>query len=467
MKKTFSFVLLALTISVIAGITRSASQHAAGKANDLEAKVDAYVKPLLEMKAFNGSILIARKGQVLLSKGYGMANYELEVPNTPQTKFHIASISKTFTATAIMLLQERGSLQVSDPLTKYIPDYPNGDKITIHHLLTHTSGIPDVNAFHDYNAKSVFPQTPASLIELFKQSPLNAQPGERYGYSNSNYNLLAFIIEKVSGKSYGEFLRANIFDPLGMKDTAHDGYAAALIKNRASGYVPAGVDGLDNAPYLDWTMKTGNGSLYSTVEDLYKWDRALYTEKILKKSSLDQMFTKHVDGAVGYGWFISRRLNRNALRMNGRSPGFQGEIHRYIDDDVCVIVLGNNYSGTASFMISDIAAIAFGEKYEVMAVMKAVKLDPKVTERFLGRYQGDANFFRPNAVLSIVKQSDHLGLSYFGNPAVPLTPLSSEKFYDRTFGASVTFVKNAQGEVTHFVYQGTGSPAELQRIKNQ
>lgn len=436
------------------------------QADGLEAKVDAYVKPLLEMKAFNGSILIAKKGQVLLSKGYGMANYELDVPNTPQTKFHIASISKSFTATAILLLQERGLLNVSDKLTKYISDYPNGDKITIHHLLTHTSGIPDINQFPDYNDKSKFPQTPASLIERFKQSPLNAQPGERYGYSNSNYNLLAFIIEKVSSKGFGDFLRENIFDPLGMKDTAHDSRATALVKNRASGYVPAGVDSLENAPYLDWTIKTGNGSLYSTVGDLYKWDRALYTEKILKRGSLDLMFTKHVDDAVGYGWFISRRLNRNAIRMNGRSPGFQGEIHRYVDDDVCVIVLGNNYSGTASFMINDIAAIAFGEKYEVMAVIKAVKPDPKVVDSYVGRYQSDANFFRPNAVLSIQKQGDHLALSYWGTAPVPLTPLSGAKFYDRTFGASVTFVKDAQGAVTHFVYQGTGSAYELKRIKN-
>jgi CubicO group peptidase (beta-lactamase class C family) len=443
------------------------SQLGNAQADGLEAKVDAYINPLLEMKAFNGSILIAKKGQVLLSKGYGMANYELDVPNTPQTKFHIASISKSFTATAILLLQERGLLNVSDKLAKYIPDYPNGDKITIHHLLTHTSGIPDINQFPDYNNKSKFPQTPASLIERFKQSPLNAQPGERYGYSNSNYNLLAFIIEKVSGKGFGDFLRENIFDRLGMKDTAHDGRATALVKNRASGYVPAGVDSLENAPYLDWTMKTGNGSLYSTVEDLYKWDRALYTEKILKRSSLDLMFTKHVDDAVGYGWFISRRLNRHAVRMNGRSPGFQGEIHRYVDNDVCVIVLGNNYSGTASFMINDIAAIALGEKYEVMAVQKAVKLDSKVVDSYVGRYQSDARFFRPNAVLSIEKQSDHLAFSYWGSALVPLTPLSEMKFYDRTFGAALTFARNEQGEVTHFVYQGQGTSYQLKRERNR
>ena len=160
--KNLIYVLLLLLVGLV--VPRLGSAHWQ-KADNLEAKVDAYVKPLLEMKAFSGSILIAKKGQVLLSKGYGMANYELDVPNTPQTKFHIASITKTFTATAILLLQERGMLNVSDPLTKYIPDYPNGDKITIHHLLTHTSGIPDVNGFPNYNDKSKFPQTPASRTQ--------------------------------------------------------------------------------------------------------------------------------------------------------------------------------------------------------------------------------------------------------------------------------------------------------------
>src|ERR1044072_1491359 len=283
----------------------------------IAAKVDAYVKPYLDLKVFNGVVFIARQGKILLNKGYGMANYELDVANTPKTRFHLASVSKTFTAAAIMLLEERGLLSTSDPLTKYIPDYPNGDKITIHQLLVHTSGIPNVNNFSEYNDGSRFTQTPASLIDKFKNRPLDFQPGARYAYSNSNYNVLAFIIEKVSGKHYGDFLKEQIFDPLGKKDTAHDGQANLLIKNAASGYTPAGFDGFEKTPYLDWTIKTGNGSLYSTAEDLYKWDRALYTEKLLKKSTLDKIFTQHVDDAVGYGWFIGQRLNRKCIRMSG------------------------------------------------------------------------------------------------------------------------------------------------------
>ncbi|OGD39991.1 MAG: hypothetical protein A2V45_09955, partial [Candidatus Aminicenantes bacterium RBG_19FT_COMBO_58_17] len=352
LQKLFAALIIVVFASPIAGCRPSPERSE--RTADIEMKVDAYVQPYLEMKAFSGSILIARGGEILLAKGYGLANYELDVPNTPRTKFHLASISKTFTSAAVMILEERGSLTVQDRLAKYIPDFPDGDKITIHHLLVHTSGIPNINDFPEYGDWSRLPQTTAGLVEKLKNRPLNFEPGARYDYSNSNYNGLAYIIEKASGRSYGEFLKETIFDPLGMRDTAHDGRAAALVVNAASGYTPAGYEDLEKAPYLDWTIKTGNGSIYSTVEDLYKWDRALVTEKILSRASLDKTFTQHVDEAVGYGWFIGRRLNRRCIRMSGRSPGFQGEIHRYINDDVCVIVLGNNYSGAASFMINDL-----------------------------------------------------------------------------------------------------------------
>src|SRR2546428_6387237 len=222
-------------------------QVSANPDRQLEAQVDAYTRPYLDLGGFNGSVLIAKGGRVLLSKGYGMANYELNVINTPQTKFHLGSVSKTFTAAAIMILQERGKLNVHDPLGKYIADYPNGDRITLHHLLTNTSGIPNVNNFPEYNNQSKFPHTPSDLVLMFKQKPLDFEPGTRgYTESNSNY-LLAYIIEKLSGQPNGEFLKQNIFEPLGLRDTNHDGDASALIANKASGYVPAGATRLSNA----------------------------------------------------------------------------------------------------------------------------------------------------------------------------------------------------------------------------
>lgn len=452
----FSVALIAfLLVLSISDSARTGLLPNSKAAVDLEAEVDAYVKPFLGTKSFSGAVLLAKGGRVLVSKGYGMANYELDVPNTAQTIFHLASISKPFTAAAIMILEERGQLKVTDPLTKFISDYPNGDKITIHHLLIHTSGIANANDFPDYNDKSKFPQTTESLVAMFKNRPLTMQPGERFSYSNSNYNVLAFIIEKLSGKRYGEFLRENIFDPAGMKDTGHDDNPAKILRNRASGYVPVGVSEIENSPYLNWTIKTGNGSLYSTVEDLYKFDRALYTEKILKKSTLEKVFAAHIPG-VGYGWFTGNRFNRQVVRINGRSPGFQGEIHRYVNDDACVIVLSNNYSGTASLMINDLAAILLGEKYKAPDFAKSAQVDPKIVTELVGTYQGGQNFIRPNATLAVQSRDDQLLLVWGPGYVSGLIPMSDGRFFDRMFGGLVSFARDEKGAVNRLIWYSGG-----------
>ncbi len=457
-KKLICVYVFSLCVFITPNYGQMDSQAFAKNEKGLETQIDAYVKPYLDVGGFNGSVLIAKKGKVLLSKGYGMANYELGVPNTPQSKFHIASVSKTFTATAVMLLEERGLSKVGDSLTKFIPDYPNGDKITIHHLLTNTSGIANINDFPEYDAWSKFSHTPQDLIEKFKNKPLDFEPGTRgYTESNSNYNLLAFIIEKTSGKSYGEFLEENIFIPLNMNDSGHDNRPETVLKNRANGYVPAGVSELKNASFLDWSIKTGNGSIYSTVEDLYKWDRSLYTEKILKKATIEKMFRE------GYGWFDSKRFNRRAVRMNGRSPGFNSEIQRYIDDDICIVVLGNNYAPTASLIVGGLAAIALGEKYEIPKLAKPVKLDSKIFDAYVGRYQFGSDFFVPGGIYAIEKRNDQL---FMTTKTIndTLTPQSETEFFDRTFWATIIFVKNDKGEVTNLIWRYGGRDYKANKL---
>jgi CubicO group peptidase (beta-lactamase class C family) len=457
-KKLICAYVFSLSVFITSNFGQADSQAFAKNEKGLETQINAYVKPYLDVGGFNGSVLIAKKGKVLLSKGYGMANYELGVPNTAQSKFHIASVSKTFTAAAVMLLEERGLLKVSDSLTKFIPDYPNGDKITVHHLLTNTSGIANINDFPEYDAWSKFSHTPKDLIRKFKNKPLDFNPGERgYTESNSNYNLLAFIIEKLSGKSYGEFLEENIFAPLNMKDSGHDNRPEAVLKNRASGYVPTGVSEIKNAPFLDWSIKTGNGSIYSTVEDLYKWDRSLYTEKILKKATIEKTFRE------GYGWFDSKRFNRRAIRMNGRSPGFQSEIQRYVDDDICVIVLGNNYAPTASLVAGGLAAIMLGEKYEIPKLAKPIKLDPKIFDAYVGRYQFGSDFFVPGGIYTLEKRDDQLFLTTVGLNDI-LTPQSETEFFDRAFWAMIIFVKNAKGEVTSLIWRYGGRDYKANKL---
>ena len=197
------------------------------------------------------------------------------MPNDLNTVFHIGSLSKSFTAAAILLLEQRGLLTTEDPLSKYIPDYPLGNKITIHHVLSHTSGITEINDLPEYVTASLQQQTPATSIELFKNKPLEFLPGESYQYSNSNYAILAFIIEQLSKKSFGVFMKENIFSPLGMDHTIHRANMGQVINKLAEGYVADGNFGLLKAPYLDWSSKTGSGSVVSTVNDLEKWNAAL------------------------------------------------------------------------------------------------------------------------------------------------------------------------------------------------
>ena len=435
---------------------------AVGKQSDegLEAKVDAYVQPFVEGNNFSGTILIAKGGTILVDKGYGLANYELLVRNTPRTRFHIASVSKSFTAVAILMLQERGLLNVADPLSKFIPEYPGGHKITIHHLLTHTSGIPNVNNLPGYQEKSLSRMNLADVIKMFEDKPLEFEPGARFQYSNSNYNLLAYIIEKVSGKRYGEFVDANIFRPLGMRDTGNDSGSAELIADRASGYVPAGIRDVENAPSLNWSIKTGNGSLYSTVDDLYKWDRALYTDKLLSSRSRQKMFTDY--GGFGYGWFIRKHSGRRVTAINGRSPGFTSSLERFVDDDVCVILAANTYSGITQSMADDLAALVFSEKYEPLS--PPVRLDPTVLDSYTGEYRFGEDFvYNPGSIVHVERKANALFMLTGGGDTY-LIPQPGDKFIDRLFGGTVTFAHAPQGNVNQLTWS-FGTPYVARKRK--
>lgn len=296
------------------------SMFAQGNKN-LHSKIDEYVAPYVATQNFNGTIIVAKAGTVLYENSFGYANSDFYIPNQSGTVYHIASVSKNFTAAAILRLEEKGLLSTKDLLSKYIPDFTRANEITVHHLLTHTSGIPNVNDMKEYAEASRITQTPESLVLLFKSSPLNFNPGDKYSYSNSNYNVLAYIIEKVTGKLYGDFLQDEFFKPAGMQNTDHHQKANLTIKNCAVGYQSDGNFGLEKSEYLDWSSKTGNGSLYTTANDLLKWDRMLASGKALSKASLDKMYTNH-KANTGYGCFVKDHLNRKRVYINGRSPGF-------------------------------------------------------------------------------------------------------------------------------------------------
>lgn len=357
------YAVMTLITAIVWAVLNGAVFGADGTvAHDIAAKADEYLAAHADLLTFNGSVLIAQKGQVLLNKGYGLANREHNVPNTPQTKFRIGSITKQFTAMAIMQMQEKGMLKVEEPVATYLPDFPNGKKFTVHHLLTHTSGLKSFTGFPDYLSTMMIPSPPEKTLERFKELPLEFDPGEKYAYCNSGYVLLGHLIETLTADKYENVLQEQIFSPLEMNDTGYDRWDS-ILERRASGYIKENGQ-LKNALYIDMSIPHAAGALYSTVEDLYKWDRALYTEKLLPKPSMDKMFTPFKDG-YAYGWLVGDLFGHKRIEHSGGINGFVTNISRFVDDDVCIIVLSNFEHADTNRLIMDLSAIVFGEKYEM------------------------------------------------------------------------------------------------------
>jgi CubicO group peptidase (beta-lactamase class C family) len=282
---TRGIVLIALLAVTCAAQLKPAPSNA-----DPVPRMEELVQSYVTEKKFMGSVLVARGDKVILSKGYGSANLEWDIPNSPTTRFRLGSVTKQFTAACILLLEERGKLKVDDPVKKYLPDAPaTWDKITVFNLLTHTSGIPNFTSFPDYSSTEAIPTTPEKLVARFRDKPLDFQPGEKWQYSNSGYILLGYLIEKISGQSYADFVQQNIFQPLGMKDSGYDSNST-VIGHRASGYT-TGAHGMVNAGYVDMSIPFSAGALYSTTEDLLRWEQGLFGGKLLTAASLEKMTT--------------------------------------------------------------------------------------------------------------------------------------------------------------------------------
>ncbi|MEK7795070.1 MAG: serine hydrolase domain-containing protein [Candidatus Hydrogenedentota bacterium] len=311
-------------------------------------KIEALCQHYFEAGEIHGSILVAEAGKVIYEGGFGMANYEWDIPNGPDTKFRLGSITKQFTATLVMQLREAGKLALEDPISKHLPNYrkDTGDRITVHHLLTHTSGIPSYTGHPTFwKEVSRNPYTVADFVAKFCSGDLEFEPGAQYKYDNSGYFLLGAIIEKVGGKKYEELLREKIFDPIGMNDSGYD-WPAPIMKRRADGYERK--DGqLVNAAYLDMSPPFSAGALYSTVEDLHKWDRALYGTELLTAESKKLMFTPYIKD-YGYGWAVKPLLVKGEtvndaveISHGGGINGFNTLITRDPQAERLIVVLNN------------------------------------------------------------------------------------------------------------------------------
>ncbi|MCI1944040.1 serine hydrolase [Clostridium luticellarii] len=412
-------------------------------------KLDNYLSTLQSTDNFHGSVLVAQNGKIILNKGYGKSDFEQNIQNTQDTTFPIGSMTKQFTAMAIMQLVEKGLIDVNDPLSKYIPDFPNGNEITIENLLTHSSGIVNCTNLPEFWSMSQDSLKDINnVINLFKNKPLEFKPGTSFSYSNSGYILLGYIVTKVSGMSYEDYLQKNIFQPLDMENTGL-GYKGTEKMYSSTGY--SGY--LDVYPVSDETTLNGAygaGCLYSSTGDLYKWDRALYTEKLVKKSTLDNIFSNHMEMTpsgpyYGYGWMLTNGKYGREIYHGGNTVGFTSNIARYPDKDLTIIILTNVGYYNINPLNDTLADIALGGNYTLPKAKRVITLDGKTLDRYVGNYKLQDNLGN----ISIT--TDGKALYYEQNNSgekYQLYAQSKDDFFLRITDASIKFNIDGKGTVT-------------------
>jgi CubicO group peptidase (beta-lactamase class C family) len=381
MKNTILVLLLLFVLSATASAQES---------NKSTAAFDKVVDEELPLDQSGATVLVSRRGQIVYKKGFGKANVELNVPMQADHVFRIASITKQFTAIAILQLMEEGKLDLQDDITRFLPAYPtHGVKITIEHLLTHTSGIRDYASMKDTVQRGKLDFTPQQMIGYFQDQPLRFAPGTRYEYSNSNYFLLGYIIEKVTGKTYGQYLEDHFFGPLQMRNSFY-GSDTRIIRNRASGYTQTDK-GLENAAAMSMSQPYAAGAILSTVEDLYKWNRALQSYKLVKKETLQKAWTRYklADGTeinYGYGFRFGFIQQSRSIWHGGLINGFFTMAMYLPQEDVYVVVLSNCNCVSPERVTAKLAAVAIGKPYSY----KEIAVENAVLQTYARVYENEA-----------------------------------------------------------------------------
>jgi CubicO group peptidase (beta-lactamase class C family) len=402
-----------------------------------------------------GTVLVAKDGKVLFSNGYGFANAEHNVPNTPDTKFRLGSLTKQFTALAILQLEEQGKLKVTDPACNYLPTCPaTWRPITIHHLATHTSGLFNFTEDPDHDRTTVLPSPPAKSLEKIRDKPLRFDPGTKFEYSNSGYVALALVIEKASGETYAGYMQKHIFTPAGMQNSGHDSHTA-ILPNRATGYQGAGKS-LRHAPYHDMTIPIGAGDLYSTVQDLLLWDQALRTDVLLKSRA--KLFTPEKEN-YAYGWEVTRLFNRPIHTHDGGINGFSTIILRFPGENLVSIVLSNNASSATGKIGRGLAAIFLGEKFDIPKIRSAITLPAESLDRYLGKFA-----LAPTAIMSITREGSQLFTQLTGQGKIEIYPESPDTFFPKVVDASITFRFGPDGKATGLTLNQNGRKMPAERV---
>lgn len=427
----------------------------------LEKTVDSLVSPEFKPNEPGIAILIAGKGQVVYEKAFGSANVELNTPLQPDMIFRIGSITKQFTAVGILQLAEQGKISLQDSVQKYIKDFPSkGYTITIENLLTHTSGIKDYSnadtTHNPYIERHDF--TPRQIINYFKNDPVEFKPGAKYNYSNSGYVLLGYIIEIVSGKSYHQYMKENVIKPAGLTSTL---YASenTIVPKRVRGYTrDRGF--YENAEYQSLSIGYGCGDLMSTAEDLYKWNNALFSYKLIKKETLQKAFTPFQLSDenftnYGYGWFINDVHGKKCIHHEGQVNGFIAVEQYFPNENIYVSILTNLQSGEDTTDFSDKRFELF-DKISSLAVGVELQKEITINDAFLNSYTGTYKIGKQLA--EVTKTTDQLTVHVAGQSNFNLVPVSTNRFILRGVKpeCSIEFIKDNLGNVTELISRQIG-----------
>lgn len=421
-------------------------------------KLDAYCKAAETNLNFNGTVLVKKKGQVLLSKGYGFANHEEKITGNENTRYQVGSVTKQFTATVILKLVEQGKLSLNDKLSKWYPNFPKGDKVTIEQMLTHTSGIHSYTGDPKvFDSVRTLPVTEKYMVNLFASYPYDFEPGTNWSYSNSAYSLLGYIIQKVTSKPYEKVVREMILEPMGMSSSGFDFKGAPAAK--AIGYDRVSGDRIQRARQVDSTVSFSAGSLYSTTADLVKWDASLYSGKVISVASMQKAHTPKMN-KYGYGWAIDTVHGRRVVQHGGGIDGFLCQNYVLPEDDIQVIVLTNVGSNNPGQIANDLLGIVLDQPVAMPEKRKTIAVDASSLEVYAGEYE-----LAPGMVATFTVKDGKLLVDTHHDPIEELVPKAKDLFAFSSMDATLEFVKGATGKVEKFVFRQGAMQREARKIK--
>jgi CubicO group peptidase (beta-lactamase class C family) len=421
--------------------------------------LDSMANLYAQLKEFNGSVLVAEKGKILLEKGYGYKDVAQKTKADANSLYQYGSVTKQFTATLIMYLQEKGKLNIQDKISKYFPELPFADSVTIYNLLTHTSGIFNYTNNPEFmKTEAVKPATKETIMALFNNKPLEFIPGSKFNYSNSGYSLLGYIIEKASGKAYERLMREVILQPTGMQTAGFD-FAHNHSADKTTGYNFIKGDKFEVSGIVDSSVAFSAGSLFGSVKDLYAWHQALQKNLLLTPASWKQVYTPFHSN-YAFGWQIDTLYGKPVAEHGGGIFGYTSMIKRFPKDDVVVIVLSNNISPRSQELANTFAALVFKQPTEWPKKKIFINIPEEKLRNYVGEYE-----LNPDFIITITVENGKLMGQPKGQGKTELLAENENKFYVEPADADVSFVIDASGKVTGLKLTQGGRTQEAKKIK--